>query len=100
MDKAVLMELAEKHQAKAARANANYQETGIRRYYLEYCRNDDISNALFIAANASEDHDTMVNMRIELSSYAHELKRKREKNEDCAQTIDALILYAQRQGLI
>ena len=63
MDKKKLMELAERYQCKADTAFQNYQETGITRYNTARRNNEDMAEALRMAASAKEDHDRMIHLR-------------------------------------
>ena len=63
MDKKKLMELAERYQHKADTAFQNYQETGITRYDTTRRNNEDMAEALRMAASAKEDHDRMIHLR-------------------------------------
>lgn len=63
MDKKKLMELAERYQCKADTAFQNYQETGITRYDTARRNNEDMAEALRMAASAKEDHDRMIHLR-------------------------------------
>lgn len=67
MRKAELIKLANKYQNKADRAYRNHQETGITRYDNERRKAEDLADALNIAANAVEDHDKMIALRVYLS---------------------------------
>ena len=67
MDKKKLMELAERYQRKADTAFQNYQETGITRYDTARRNNEDMAEALRMAASAKEDHDRMIHLRGVLS---------------------------------
>ena len=70
MDKKKLMELAERYQCKADTAFQNYQETGITRYDTARRNNEDMAEALRMAASAKEDHDRMIHLRGVLSQLA------------------------------
>lgn len=70
MDKKKLMELAERYQRKADTAFQNYQETGITRYDTARRNNEDMAEALRMAASAKEDHDRMIHLRGVLSQLA------------------------------
>lgn len=63
MDKKKLMELAERYQCKADTAFQNYQETGITRYDTARRNNEDMAEALRMAASAKEDHDRMIHRK-------------------------------------
>ena len=69
MDKK-LMKLADSYRKKADAAYQNYQETGIARYYSAYHRNEDLADALQIAANAADEHNDLIAIRGELAHFA------------------------------
>ena len=95
MDKKKLMELAERYQRKADAAFQNYQETGITRYDTARRNNEDMAEALRMAASAKEDHDRMIHLRGVLSQLAWRaaeanrarigLERCRRCSESCCQ---------------
>ena len=70
MDEKKLLELAERYQRKADTAFQNYQETGITRYDTARRNNEDMAEALRMAASAKEDHDRMIHLRGVLSQLA------------------------------
>lgn len=63
MTKVEITALAERWQAKADRAMARYQESGLPRHNREREQADDLANALRIAANAADDHDELISLR-------------------------------------
>lgn len=70
MTKKELIALADKHQEKAEKAYKNYQETGITRYSRDYRNNEDLAAALRMAANAEENHRSLVSLRVDISRVA------------------------------
>lgn len=70
MDRKSLEALADKHQAKADRAYRNYQETGISRYDNERRKNEDIADAMRMAAAASDDHQKVIHLRATLADLS------------------------------
>lgn len=72
MDRKSLEALANKYQSKADQAYRNYQETGISRYDNERRKNEDIADAMRMAAAASDDHQKMIHLRTSLMNLAGE----------------------------
>lgn len=70
LKKQELERMAERYQLKADRAYANYQETGAARYDRENKNNEDLADALRMAAAAAEDHERLVALRAEVVSIA------------------------------
>lgn len=105
MDKKKLMELAERYQCKADTAFQNYQETGITRYDTARRNNEDMAEALRMAASAKEDHDRMIHLRGVLSQLAWRAAgANRASEEDRPRKMQAvlgeLLSAARMQGLI
>ena len=67
--------LAEKYQAKADKAYSNYQDTGITRYDREYRNNEDLAEALRLAAQNADREQERIALRISLSDLAYSAKR-------------------------
>lgn len=67
--------LAEKYQKKADTAYRNFQETGISRYDNERRKNEDLAEAMRMAAAASDDHHALVHLRGSMANLAAEAKR-------------------------
>lgn len=63
MTKVEIAALAERWQAKADRAMARYQESGLARHNRERERAEYLAEALRIAANAADDHDELISLR-------------------------------------
>ena len=63
MTKAELTALAERWQAKADRAMARYQESGLARHNREREQAEALADALRIAAFAADDHDELISLR-------------------------------------
>lgn len=70
MDEKKLMELAERYQRKVDTALQNYQETGMTRYDTALQNNEDMADALRMAASAKADHDKLIYLRGALSQLA------------------------------
>ena len=66
MTKVEIVALAERWQAKADRAMARYQESGLARHNREREQAEDLANALRIAANAADDHSELIGLRCSL----------------------------------
>ena len=65
-----LLSMSEKYAKKAEEAYMNYQETGMARYSSVYRKNDDLSDALLIAAKASDDHQELISLKSSLARIA------------------------------
>ena len=63
MTKVELIALAERWQAKAARARERYQEDGLARHNREREQAQDLADALRVAANAADDHSELISLR-------------------------------------
>ncbi len=82
MDKKELCKLADRYQAKADRAYASYQETGLVRYDRERCNNEDLADALRMAASAADDHAALVSMRGAVCAWAYQAQALEQIPED------------------
>lgn len=82
MKKEELLALAEKYQAKAYRAYAAYQETGLARYDRERCNNEDVAEAIRMAASAADDHAALVSMRGTVCDWAVRVQELKYKPDD------------------
>ena len=74
MDRKSLVALAEKYEAKANRAYQNYQDSGITRYDRERRQNEELADAMRMAAAASDDHNALVHLRGTMASLASEAR--------------------------
>lgn len=93
------------YQCKADTAFQNYQETGITRYDTARRNNEDMAEALRMAASAKEDHDRMIHLRGVLSQLAwRAAEANRASEEDRPRKMQAvlgeLLSAARMQGLI
>lgn len=107
MDKKNLMKLADSYRKKADAAYQNYQETGITRYYNIYHRNDDLADALQMAANAADEHAALIAIRAELAHFAFraamatsKCRTEPEKAELAAALASDIVTYGRMHGLI
>lgn len=90
---------------KADTAFQNYQETGITRYDTARRNNEDMAEALRMAASAKEDHDRMIHLRGVLSQLAwRAAEANRASEEERPRKMQAvlgeLLSAARMQGLI
>lgn len=60
MTKVEIVALAEKWEAAAQRAEARYQDSGAARHLREKENAEDLSAALWMAANAADDHEALI----------------------------------------
>ena len=70
MTKLEIIALAEKWEAAAQRAEARYQDSGAARHLREKEQSEDLAAALWMAADAADDHDALIGMRVALNSLA------------------------------
>lgn len=70
MTKVEIIALAEKWDAAAQRAEARYQDSGAARHLREKEQAEDLAAALWMAANAADDHDALIGLRSALNSLA------------------------------
>ena len=66
MTKVEIVALAERWRAKADRAMARYQESGLARHNREREQAEDLAEALRIAANAADDHSELIGLHCSL----------------------------------
>lgn len=106
MKKKELLKLADKYQAKADAASQNYQETGMGRYGSAYRRNEELADALRMAAGAADEHHAYVSMKAQMSNFAWRAKMastaKNEANrsELVAALVRDIVSYGHLMGLI
>ena len=106
MSKKELMKLADSFQKKADTAFQNYQETGASRYDSAFRRNEDIAAALRAAAEAAEEHNAYINLKMEMSNFASRARRvmlyttEEEKAELTEALIRDIVSVGQLYGLI
>lgn len=63
MTKHELERLAERYQAKADEPYYTYQETGLTRYNTARRNNEDLADAMRMAAAARDDHAALIQLR-------------------------------------
>ena len=107
MDKKKLMKLADGYRKKADTAYQNYQETGATRYYNSYHRNDDLAEALLIAANAADEHTAVTAIKAEMAHFAFraamatsKYRTESEKAELAAALASDIAAYGRMHGFI
>lgn len=107
MDKKKLMKLADDYRKKADAAYQNYQETGAKRYYNSYHRNEDMADALQMAANAADEHNTLIATKGKLAHFAFRAamatskhRTESEKAELAAALASDIAVYGRIHGLI
>ena len=106
MSKKELMKLADSFQKKADTAFQNYQETGASRYDSAFRRNEDIAAALRAAAEAADEHNAYINLKMEMSNFASRSQRvmlsasEKEKSELTEALIRDIVSVGQLYGLI
>ena len=70
-----LEKLAERYQAKADKAFMNYQETGAARYDREHRNNEDLADALRMAARSADDAHALTDLKVTLSELGDKARR-------------------------
>lgn len=105
MTKAELEKLAEQYQRKADTAYQNYQETGITRYDTARRKNEDLADALRMAANAADEHSSLVHLKGTLSRLASKAESiawapDEQKPARMQGVISELLTEARMRGLI
>ena len=70
MTKVEIIALAEKWDAAAQRAEARYQDSGAARHLREKEQAEDLAAALWMAADAADDHEALIGMRSALNGLA------------------------------
>lgn len=106
MKKEELEKLAEKYQAKADADYQNYQETGMTRYGTAYRKNEDMADALRMAAAAADNHAALLSIRSTMSNFAWRAKMisietdDEKKSELTYTLIRDLAAYGRMMGLI
>ena len=107
MDKKKLIKLADGYRKKADTAYQNYQETGATRYYNSYHRNDDLAEALLIAANTADEHTALTAIKAEMAHFAFraamatsKYRTESEKAELAAALASDIAAYGRMHGFI
>ena len=103
MNRVELEALAAKYQEKAEKAYRNYQETGITRYSREMRNNEDLADAIRMAARAADDSNALADLRTTLSSLADKaraLKRSAPPKEKLDAFLNEVIAQARIRDLI
>lgn len=70
MTKVEIIALAEKWEAAAQRAEARYQDNGAARHLRGKEQAEDLSAALWMAADAADDHEALIGLRSALNGLA------------------------------
>lgn len=70
MKQADIEKLVDRYQAKADKAFNNYQETGVQRYQNDWHNNEDLADALRIAAGAADEHNSLISLRSDMANIA------------------------------
>ena len=70
MTKLEILALAEKWEAAAQRAETRYQDSGAARHLREKEQAEDLAAALWMAADAADDHQALIGLRTALNGLA------------------------------
>ena len=70
MTKVEIIALAQKWEAAAQRAEARYQDSGAARHQWEKEQAEDLAAALWMAADAADDHQALIGLRSALNGLA------------------------------
>ena len=70
MTKVEIIALAEKWEAAAQRAEVRYQDSGAARHLREKEQAEDLAAALWMAADAADDHQALIGLRAALNGLA------------------------------
>ena len=106
MSKEELMKLADKYQAKADTDFQNYQETGASRYGSSFRRNEDMAEALRMAAWAADEHHAYISMKADIANFARRARAlttggTAERRDELTQSlINDLVAYGRALGFI
>lgn len=106
MNKEELLVLAEKFQAKADAAAENYQDSGLSRYGSAARRNEDIAEALRMAASAADEHSEYIGMKAQMSEFAYKAwmasiaQTEDGRNKAVDDLVKNLTAYGRLMGLI
>lgn len=102
MSRQDLEALAKKYRDKAERAYENYQETGISRYNREREKNEDLAEALTMAADAVEEHQALTAMRgsvCEFAAKADRAIREKATREEMEAILRNFVTFAAASGV-
>lgn len=86
LSKENLLGMADRYQMKADKAYQTYQETGMQRYQREYHNNEDLADALRMAAGAADDYDRMVHLRCMLADVCFAARRIKDTQGEVEKT--------------
>ena len=106
MKKEEILKLADKYQEKADIAAENYQETGVTRYGSAARRNEDLAEALRMAAEAADEHQAYISMKGQMSNFAWRARMvaitedKGERDKLMDSLVRDLVAYGKLFGLI
>lgn len=75
MDYKRIAELRDQYRRRSEVAYQSYQESGVPRYLATHTRAEDISEALEIALDAADEHNSLIDMRALITDLALEAQR-------------------------
>lgn len=105
MTKAELEKLADQYQKKADKAYYDYQETGVTRYDTARRKNEDLAEAMRMAAAAKDDHEKLIHLRASILALVGKAESIRYAAEDQKEArmkdiVNELLSLARLSGLI
>lgn len=102
MKREELEALAAKYQQKADLAFQNYQETGMTRFDREHRNNEDLAEALRMAARAADDSHRLTDLRVTFSEYGYRASVVVEQGteQDAMKLCKEIAASARVRGLI
>lgn len=103
-----LLKLAEKHQAKADAAQRNFWNSGVARYDNTRRQEEDLADALRMAADAADEHNAHLHLKAECHNFVGRAKdildrkdwTEDEKKKRTDSLISDLVSFGRLMGLI
>lgn len=90
-----LLKMAERYDAKAAKAYFNYQASGMPRYDRERANAEDLADAMRIAAAAAEDHNKLLSMKADLADLAYKAELAKDSGIGFDQVLAGIVSLAE-----
>lgn len=90
-----LLRMAERYDARAAKAYYNYQASGMPRYDREMRNAEDLAEALRMAASASDDHMKLINLQTEVRDLAYRAETTMPDNQRTLAILNDIVFMAE-----